>query len=138
MADGDYYATYAEVRTRFMNAGLAVAGNTMYDDDAVELGLLTSTALIHIFIYNDNTTTMFTGNYATLCKVVQLDMMLMRILQSRHTQENNLASASEIQGFWSIMPAFTRFHTQMMNIVKQNAVDQVFNGDTRNGGIVIG
>ena len=136
MADGDYYATYAEVQQRFMNAGLATAGNTLYDDDAVELALLTSTALIHAFIYNDNTTTLLTGNYGTICKAVQLDMVMMRALQSRHMQENNLSSASEIQSFWSVMPAFTFFHKEMLNIVKQNAVSQTYNGDVRNGVLV--
>lgn len=98
-----------------MQSGIGTAGDTLYDDNALETALDLTFGLINFEIYGDNTTTKVTGNYALICRKIQMELIAMQILLSRQFNENNLADAGAIQGFWTIMPALTREHMRLLH-----------------------
>lgn len=108
MADGDYYASYADVQKLLMNAGIGVADNTMFDDDAIELALKISQARIHLKIGLPDTLTSITGAvYAEVLKGIQIHQILQRIIAARHCKDQNLASIEVLNTFWTLSPQFT-------------------------------
>lgn len=134
MADGDYYASYDDVRHLLMNSNLGVAGNTLFDADAVDLALSLIEAQIHLYIYNDNTTTKLTGTYATLLKGIELDIIKMHILSSRFFQEQNLVDQGALQAFWTITPYFTYQHRQILEMIRNATQKRTFAYSTRGDG----
>ena len=118
MTDGDYYASYANCRAALNNPNLGLANNSMIDDDALDLALLLSQSLIHLIFYQNDTTTMLTGTYANICKIIQTDLVSMTILRNRHFLENNLTSGGEAISFFQIQPALTRAHKELIKMMR--------------------
>lgn len=133
MADGDHYAAYADVQNKLSNAGIGTAGNTLYDADSLEIALDLSQVVINTYIRGDPDGADVTGGAAVLCKMVQIDLVFMMILQARHIQNNNLNDAGAIQSFWQITPQLTYQHKQLLDIIASNTDGVAFNGYTRTG-----
>ena len=102
-------------------------------ETGLEVALLTSQAAIQFEIYQDNTTTMVTGNYANMCKGIQINMIMMRILQARHLKENNLADSGAIQGFFRVMPAFTFEDKHTLAIIRSKVLATSYNFNIQTG-----
>lgn len=115
MADGDYYAAYADIGTLLMNAGIGVVGNTLFDEDGVEMALNITMAIIHGYLGLTTLTKLTQTVHAVLLKGIQIDLVAMMILRARAFTENNLSAFGETTQFWQITPYLTNSHTKMLD-----------------------
>jgi hypothetical protein len=113
MTDGDHYASYADVRDALMKAHIGVDGSTLYDDGALEYALDTTMDEIHTEL-DFRTTKVTDSPVVNVLRKIQVELIFQMILMARHVQENNLADAGAIQGFWQITPSFTREHMRKL------------------------
>ena len=131
--DGDYYASYANIRDLLNSQNIGVAGSSLMIAAGLEVALLTSQALINFEIYQDDTTTKVTGNYANICKAIQIDLVMMRILQSKHMTENDLTDAGAIQGYFRVMPALTFEHKFLLAQIRSKVLGTSYNWNIQTG-----
>ena len=133
MADGDHYAGYSDVQQLLSNSGIGIAGNTLYNDTSLEIALDISLAKIHNYLGIRTTTKLTNAVDVLILKGIQIELIHMRILQSRSLKENNLADHGAIQGYWSIMPDLTRGHIRQLDEVLANNDGVAWTFDTRTG-----
>jgi len=121
MTDGDHYAAYADVQYLLMNAGLGVAGNTLFDANAIDLGLSITLAILHGYMGLTTLTKLTQAVQAVILKGIQIDMITMMILRARALNENNISAFGETTQFWQITPYLTQAHKQMLDkMIDQN------------------
>ena len=136
MADGDYYASYADVQNLLMNAGLGVAGNTLLDADAIEKILKIGQAKLHLRLGLSSLTSVTDVVAVELLKEMEVDMALQRILAARHANENNLSDIAAIQAFWTISPTLTYAQIADLNLIRRviSSSRGIFNHNIFTGG----
>lgn len=88
MADGDYYASYADIQNSLMNTGLGVSGNTLFDANAIEIALLTSMNVMHTIL--NVSAKIATAPYTNTCRAIQIDVVKQCIIHARFFKEQNL------------------------------------------------
>ena len=134
MADGDYYASYADIQYILMNAGLGTAGNTMFDENAIETALKLAQGKIHLFL-NLDTLTSITGDvYIEVLKSIQIHLVHQRIIAARHAKENNLADTTVLTTFWQLSPQFTYQQKDELEIIKRRVNGYgIYNYNIRTG-----
>lgn len=139
MADGDYYASYDNVRHILSRAGLGVAGDTMYDDDSLETALNITQAIINKYLLGSNATMVNISGTVnqTLCRHVQINLITMMILRARHIQDNNLADGGMTVQFWTITPYLTQQDMQLLELIVLETRGVAYGYDTRSGQKVI-
>jgi len=136
MADGDYYASYADVQNLLMNAGLGKAGNTLLDADAIEKILKIGQAKLHLRLGLSSLTSVTDVVAVELLKEMEVDMALQRILAARHANENNLSDIAAIQAFWTISPTLTYAQIADLNLIRRviSSSRGIFNHNIFTGG----
>jgi len=120
VADGDYYASYDDIRHVFMDAGLGTVSDTFYDDKAVEVALETSFYVIQLYLDPTGSTTSKLTNpvHAGVLKGIQCDLVMMRALQAQWMQKDTIANAAGVVSFFRMMPALTREHKELLEKIK--------------------
>ncbi len=119
MADGDYYASIADVQQALMNAGLGISGNSLLDDDAIDLMSKIIQAKLHLRLGLSTLTSETHVIAVELLKEMMIDLLLQRIIAARHANENNLSDLGAIQAFWTISPTLTYAMIADLNLVKR-------------------
>ena len=119
MADGDYYASYADVQEVLMNTGLGLAGNTLLDDAAIEKVLKIGQAKLHLRLGLSTLTSETHVVAVELLKEMEIDMSLQRIIAARYGNDNNLSDLGAVQAFWTISPTLTYAQIADLNLIKR-------------------
>jgi hypothetical protein len=130
MTDGDYYATYAQVRSWFNNANLGVSGSFRLDDTAIEEGLARGYGEIHLFLNND--TKLTNAIDLLVLKGIQVDMIAMQI-KTIIALKLYEADSGAISAFYTISPELTRGHEKSLRRIRNRNTTQFNTYDTRNG-----
>gem|GEM_PF-6218703 len=107
MADGDYYASYADFQHIMMNSGLAVSGNTLFDENATEKTLKITQARIHLKLKLETLTSLTHVVYVEILKGIQIHLLTQMALAARTLQEQNLSSNEILTTWWTLSPNFT-------------------------------
>jgi len=119
MADGDYYADYADVQDILQNSGLGTDGNTLLDDEAIEKILKIAQAKMHIRLGLSTLTSQTDVIVDELLREMQVAYVLQWIIAARHANENNLSDIGIVQTFWTLAPTFTYAQEQELRWIKR-------------------
>lgn len=134
MADpGTFYCAYTDVRNLLNNANLGVAGSTFYTEDSLLVACKVSQSKIHLKLGIRTMTKISDEVYEEVFKGIMTDLIMMRILQSRQMNMNNISNAGEIQSFWQMMPGLTYEHKQTLSEILDERDGVAWNFDTRSG-----
>ena len=134
MADpGTFYCAYTDVQQLLNNANIGATGSTLYDESSLLLACTVSQAKIHLKLGIRVMTKITDVVYKEILKGIQIDLIMMRILQSRQMNENNISSAGEITSFWQMMPGLTYEHQRTLGEILEERDGVAFNFDTRTG-----
>ena len=119
MADGDYYADYADVQDILQNSSLGTDGNTLLDDEAIEKILKIAQAKMHIRLGLSTLTSQTDVIVDELLREMQVAYVLQWIIAARHANENNLSDIGIVQTFWTLAPTFTYAQEQELRWIKR-------------------
>ena len=138
MADGDYYASYADVQNLLMNTNLGTAGNTLLDDTTIEKVLKIGQAKLHLRLGLSTLTSETNVVAVELLKEMEVDMALQRIIAARHANENNLSDLGAVQAFWTLSPTITYAQLADLNLIKRviSSTKGIYNHNVFTGGRV--
>jgi len=134
MADpGTFYVAYTDVQKLLSNANIGVVGSKLYNEDSLELACKVSQAKLHLKLGIRTMTKITDDVYKEVLKGIQTDLIMMRILQARQMNENNISSASEITSFWQMMPGLTYEHQRTLAEILEERDGVAWSFDTRTG-----
>lgn len=117
MADGDYYASYADVKHILMNSNLGTSGNALWDDDAIEKALKMDQAKLHLRMRITTLTSLTDVVDIEVLKAILIHMQSQRILVSRHFNEGNIDNLETLQAFWALSPQITYSQLNDMKVI---------------------
>jgi len=133
MADGDYYASYPDVRNLLNEQSIGGAASTLYTENSLELALSVSQAYIHQYLGLTSMACTTNPVHVATLKAIQIDLIMMRILQAKHINQNNLTEAGAIQSFWQVMPYLTNAHKQLLDRIADQLEGVAWTFDVRTG-----
>ena len=134
MADpGTFYCAYTDVQQLLSNDNIGIAGSKLYDEESLLAACTVSQAKIHLKLGIRTLTKLTDAIYKEVLKGIQIDLIMMRILQARQMNMNNISSASEITGFWQLMPGLTYEHQRTLAEILEERDGVAWNFDTRDG-----
>lgn len=134
MADpGTFYCSYEDVKNILNEQSIGAAGSTLYSEASLLLACTMAQAKIHLKLGIRTITKISDAIYKEILKGIQVDLIMMRILQGRILNENNISDPSAITGYWSIMPALTYEHLKILNEILDERDGVSWTFDTRSG-----
>ena len=134
MADpGTFYCSYVDVQNLLNSSNLGVAGSSLYTEDSLLLACTIAQAKIHFKLGLTVITKLTDAIYKEVLKGIQIDLIMMRVLQGRTLNDNNISDPSAITGYWSLMPALTREHKQILDEILEARDGIAWAFDTRSG-----
>ena len=120
LADGDYYAKYADVQHILMNAGLGTEGDTLWNENAIEKALKISQARLHLRIgVTESLTSISSVVFVEILKGIQIHMIQQFILASRSMKENSLSTTDILNTFWTLSPNLTNDQKAELREIKR-------------------
>ena len=134
MADpGTFYAAYTDVQQLLNNASIGAAGSTLYSEASLLVACTVSQAKIHLKLGITTMTKLTQAVFIQVLKAIQIDLIHMRILQGVSLNEKNISTSDAITSYWSLMPALTREHNQMLDLILDSMDGSSWTFDTETG-----
>lgn len=133
MADGDHYATYADIQNIIQNSNVTGLTDTLFNAAGTELALDLTQAIINEYLGESDLTSISDTVGAVLCKHVQLNVVTMMILRARQFKETSLDNMGDMISYWQITPALTPADKQLLDMIKLRTDGVAWAFNTRTG-----
>ena len=137
MADGDYYASYADVQEVLMNENLGVANATIIDDAAIEKILKITQGKIHLRLMRSDLTSLTNVVFAEVLKEMEIGLLTQMAIRARHMKENNLADTDILTTYWTLSPNITKDMKEELESIRLQLDGVAFNYNIRNGAEIL-